>query len=125
MGTGKEWDVATGQHSLQSVEIDGDFGVEIGRSRGLEGRDGQDRLAKGGHVQGNPAQIWGSRARKAVEHAPLAAKAAHNRHPSLFPTAARQLNALSLSIPYHAPEKWPALPAGVSWNAHLRWVLGG
>ena len=33
MGTGKGGDVATGQHSLQSVEIDGDFGVKIGRSR--------------------------------------------------------------------------------------------
>jgi len=57
-GDGKGWDVATGQHSVQSVEIDGDFGVKIGRSRYV-GRDGQDRLAKGGHVWGNPAQIWG------------------------------------------------------------------
>lgn len=36
MGTGKGWDVATGQHSLQSVEIDGDFVVKIGR-RGRRG----------------------------------------------------------------------------------------
>lgn len=41
-GTEKGWDVATGQHSLQSVEIDGDFGVKIGRrgTRAVWGLDG-------------------------------------------------------------------------------------
>ena len=40
--------------------------------------DGQDRLAKGGHVQGNPAQIWGEQGAEGARAAPLAAKAAHN-----------------------------------------------
>jgi hypothetical protein len=74
MGTGKEWKVATGQHSLQSVEIDGDFGVEIGRSRGLEGQMGRIGLPRAGTCRAIPPKYGESRARKAVEHAPLAAK---------------------------------------------------
>ena len=47
------------------------------------GRNGQDRLAKGGHVQGNPAQIWGEQGAEGARAAPLAAKAADNTLASL------------------------------------------
>lgn len=94
-------------------------------------------------MQGNPAQIWGEQGAEGARAAPLAAKAAHNTLASLplFLTATRQLNAL-ITIDTLVPgspelillgdwatgrlalEKWPALPAGVSWTAHLWWVLG-
>lgn len=54
------------------------------------GRNGQDRLAKGGHVQGNPAQIWGEQGAEGARAAPLAAKAAHNTLASPLPSLSSQ-----------------------------------
>jgi len=77
-------------------------------------------------VQGNPAQIWGEqglsqRVRKAVEHAPWPQRLP-TIDTSLFPTAARQLNALSLSIPWY--QEAESLPCWATGSREVASVTG-
>jgi hypothetical protein len=62
MRTGKGWDVAAGQHSVQSVEIDGDFGVNIGRSRYAGREMGRIGLPRAGTCGAIPPKYGESRA---------------------------------------------------------------